>query len=750
MAEYQVIVSTLDNLTETLNITADSIAEARSRALADSSFAGESGVKVNTIVPITSPDEESDNILDGVVLQTNNAKELFGQITSDLDQYVVTAPVYDEDTGLVLRNANGTVITETKLSPEAEQIVRLYEYVVQENLQTSINNAQLQIANEERILQEELARINADSALDQLDRERQIANLNNATQVKIADLTIASETAIAEAQAEARKTEATAAAQVNQNQYDQSVIQIQANLDREIQESKDRRASAVEQSQIEYDRAVKVASIQADVAADTNITQERIAEINAEAARQSAEQQRIADIQISQRQVQAQQDFVKHTDIIEKLKKENLEFYDLIQDLKGQLVQAQQDIVEQQLASQEDITGQELATQELIAGLQRTAEQSIAERQATAQETVGTRQAEAQETVATTQADAETAIASANREAQTNIANANRDAQVQIAQAQADQTTTLAEKELAIQQILQTRDEEIALQNRLAQENIATIQAQTSPFFGLDTAAERAQFQLAGTGGAFGALGALAASGTPFDAGDIAQAQRGGLSATEQLALARAGGNPFNLTDEQQIALQESLARGGITADQQLELVRAQANPFGFSQEQQIALQTALARGGLTPQEQFDLQTALARGGLSAQDQFTLQTALARGGLTPEQRLAEQRAAIASDIFRASPQTLGALSGVLGGNQNLRTALNPFLGTTFTGNGGTTTPTASTAVPTLGQYQSQSPFQQGATQASIAAGGQSLEDAILGATPFGVNIPSGTLAAQNI
>lgn len=37
-------------------------------------------------------------------------------------------------------------------------------------------------------------------------------------------------------------------------------------------------------------------------------------------------------------------DFVKHTALIEKLKKENLEFYDLIQDLKGQLVQAQQDI----------------------------------------------------------------------------------------------------------------------------------------------------------------------------------------------------------------------------------------------------------------------------------------------------------------------------------------------------------------------------------------------------------------------
>lgn len=30
---------------------------------------------------------------------------------------------------------------------------------------------------------------------------------------------------------------------------------------------------------------------------------------------------------------------------LDKLKKENLEFYDLIQDLKGQLVKAQQDIV---------------------------------------------------------------------------------------------------------------------------------------------------------------------------------------------------------------------------------------------------------------------------------------------------------------------------------------------------------------------------------------------------------------------
>ena len=36
--------------------------------------------------------------------------------------------------------------------------------------------------------------------------------------------------------------------------------------------------------------------------------------------------------------VSLSKDFVKHTDVIEKLKKENLEFYNQIQSLKGKLV----------------------------------------------------------------------------------------------------------------------------------------------------------------------------------------------------------------------------------------------------------------------------------------------------------------------------------------------------------------------------------------------------------------------------
>ena len=39
--------------------------------------------------------------------------------------------------------------------------------------------------------------------------------------------------------------------------------------------------------------------------------------------------------------VSLSKDFVKHTDVIEKLKKENLEFYNQIQSLKGKLVKAE-------------------------------------------------------------------------------------------------------------------------------------------------------------------------------------------------------------------------------------------------------------------------------------------------------------------------------------------------------------------------------------------------------------------------
>lgn len=514
---------------------------------------------------------------------------------------------------------------ENFIQTDPETGIRVFDPIAQLVLDRAAIAKQEELEELQRAFEEEQNRLQRDSdniiaslqtnvGMDANQKQLEIAKAQNELDRELSALEIASAEKIAIARADAEKAQADRLYAQNQQQFEIEQDRINANLGLQLAELEKRRVLDEKLANIETQRQIDIANIQAQVGLGANVTQERIAEANRLAAERSADQARIADIE------------------------------------------------------------------------------------------VGRRQAVAQEQVAETQADA-----------QIEIANANRAAQAAIAQAQADQTTTLAEKELAIQEILQSRDEEIARLNREADKAIATTQAQTSPFFGLDTPAQRAQAQLAGTGGAFGALGTLAASGTPFTAEDISQAQRGGLSAAEQLALARAPGNPFNL-----------------------------------SANQQIALQTALARGGLTAEEQFNLQTALARGGLSAEDQFALQTALARGGLTPEQRLAEQRAAIASDIFRASPQTLGALSGVLGGNQNLRTALNPFLGTTFTGNGTTSTPTTNMSVPTLRQYQSQTPFEQGATQANFAASGQNLEESILGGTPFGVNIPTGTLSAQNI
>ena len=557
-----------------------------------------------------SPSDE--NILPAQVDLTNlteylsqlgtTADDLYTEIINNRDNF--TEPLYS-NTGEVI----GTTFT-----PIAQLVMDRAAIAKQEELEQAQQDFQEEQNRLQRDLELEIANIQNDTTIDLATKQNRIDSMRLAMERELGKKEIASAEKIAIARAEAEKAQADRLYAQNQQQFEIEQDRINANLGLQLAELEKRRVLDEKLANIETQRQIDIANIQAQVGLGANVTQERIAEANRLAAERSADQARIADIE------------------------------------------------------------------------------------------VGRRQAVAQEQVAETQADA-----------QVEIANANRAAQAAIAQAQADQTSTLADKEIAIQEILQERDEEIARLNREADKTIATTQARTSPFFGLETPAQRAQAQLAGTGGAFGALGTLAASGTPFTADDISQAQRGGLTAAQQLALARAPGNPFNL-----------------------------------SANQQIALQTALARGGLTAEEQFNLQTALARGGLSAEDQFALQTALARGGLTPEQRLAEQRAAIASDIFRASPQTLGALSGVLGGNQNLRTALNPFLGTTFTGNGTTTTPTTNMSVPTLRQYQSQTPFEQGATQANFAASGQNLEESILGGTPFGVNIPTGTLSAQNI
>ena len=74
-----------------------------------------------------------------------------------------------------------------------------------------------------------------------------------------------------------------------------------------------------------------------------------------------------------------------------------------------------------------------------------------------------------------------------------------------------------------------------------------------------------------------------------------------------------------------------------------------------------------------------DIGTIL-RGGLSTQEQADLAGLQARGGLSAQERLAEQRLGILPSLFQATPQALGGLSRVLGGEEALRGALSPFFG----------------------------------------------------------------------
>ncbi|MEK9770560.1 MAG: hypothetical protein VW683_16725, partial [Betaproteobacteria bacterium] len=210
-----------------------------------------------------------------------------------------------------------------------------------------------------------------------------------------------------------------------------------------------------------------------------------------------------------------------------------------------------------------------------------------------------------------------------------------------------------------------TVDEQLALEGLRArgglsaEQRLAELGVQYNPFS--ETAADRLALARAQASGGLTeesnilAAQQAAAANNPFaaaqlgiDIGNISTILRGGLTPEQQLALAQAPGNPFGLSAQQQIDLQNQLARGGLTAEEQRNLVGLQA------------------RGGLTAQEQRDLVGLQARGGLTVQEQLNLAGLQARGGLTAQERLAEQRLAALSPLLQASPGTLGGLSRVLG------------------------------------------------------------------------------------
>ena len=153
-----------------------------------------------------------------------------------------------------------------------------------------------------------------------------------------------------------------------------------------------------------------------------------------------------------------------------------------------------------------------------------------------------------------------------------------------------------------------------------------------------------------GTTSPFGAIAGLGGETAAEDALTLAKLQ------------AKAGvNNPFAaLQTGATVGDISTLLRGCLNPEQQLALAQAPGNPFGLS-----------------AQEQIDLQNQLARGGLTAQEQLALAGLQARGGISPEQRLAEQRMALLPQLFQTSPQALGGLQRILVETQ-LQEALSPF------------------------------------------------------------------------
>lgn len=189
-----------------------------------------------------------------------------------------------------------------------------------------------------------------------------------------------------------------------------------------------------------------------------------------------------------------------------------------------------------------------------------------------------------------------------------------------------------------------------------------------------------------------------------------------------------------------------------------------------------------LARSGVQPTTAEIDQ--ILRGGLTVTQQRELEESLARGGLTAQERLAEQRAQQLPSLFQSlTPQTLGALSRVLGSEQAVREAISPFL----TQSGMQQTPMQPTPTQpyqeemfpettrvnlalgdplnqtgpftrrvtetparqpraTVGQYLRANPFDRGAIETEAALAGEDLQPFLQAATPFGATTARGGLS----
>jgi hypothetical protein len=214
-----------------------------------------------------------------------------------------------------------------------------------------------------------------------------------------------------------------------------------------------------------------------------------------------------------------------------------------------------------------------------------------------------------------------------------------------------------------------------------------------------------------------------------------------------------------------QAALQAfSTQRGAESAD--IASRFGTATPFGAiaglggTAEQAVGLAELQARAGVT-NPYAALGTGSGIGDISQ---------ILRGGLTAQERLSEQRLAALSPLLQASPGTLGGLSRVLGGEEQLRGLFSPFgVGQSSPVQGAPIQVSQQASAPslsslsqqvsegpfatqaprqTVGGYQRADLFERGGIEAEAGMTGEELGRYLGQVTPFGGGSPRGSLGAQ--
>ena len=263
--------------------------------------------------------------------------------------------------------------------------------------------------------------------------------------------------------------------------------------------------------------------------------------------------------------------------------------------------------------------------------------------------------------------------------------------------------------------------------------DIASRFGTTSPFgaiagLGGETAAQDA-LTLAELQAKAGVNNPFAALQTDAKINDISTILRGGLTSEQQLALAQAPGNPFGLTAQQQIDLQNQLARGGISPEQRLA-------------EQRMALLPQLFQ--TSPQALGGLQRILGE----AQLQEALTPFFSAGNFQPVPP--PEPSSFPVPFYQTQPGfdinpdiALGAgspASTMMPSNQPITQNISS-----------TTQPVSAVSPgfrPTVGQYQRADLFDRGGFEADAAMSGKQLTPFLQEVTPLAAPTRPGGLGAR--